>query len=108
MILRYTRTDYQTFKEDEVLMVGSKTEIEKYILANYSVDWLEDSIEEKSEKVADLNCLKIGKSKCPSLFDDEVLSEMIQNGKDVVEKCDWEEVISSHYIFNQDLIEMVN
>ena len=106
MILRYTRTDYQTFKEDEVLMIGSLSEVKKYILANYSVDWLKDSIEEKSEKVADLNCLKIGTSKCPALFSDEVLSEMVHNGKDIVEKCDWSDVIASNYIFNRDVIEI--
>lgn len=106
MLLRYKITDYTTYNEDEILLFGTPQEIIEYIMKYYSVDWLMDSLEEKSEKVADLNCLSVGQSKCPSLFDDVVLKDMYENGKDVIDKCDWVDVVASHYIFNREVLEI--
>lgn len=106
MLLRYKITDYTTYNEDEILLFGTPQEITGYIIKYYSVDWLMDSLEEKSEKVADLNCLSVGQPKCPSLFDDVVLEDMYKNGKDVIDKCDWVDVIASNYIFNREVLEI--
>ena len=106
MLLRYKTTDYTTYNEDEILLFGTPKEITEYIMKYYSVDWLMDSIEEKSEKVADLNCLSVGQPKCPAIFDDVALKGMYENGKDVISKCDWVDVVASRYIFNREVLEI--
>ena len=106
MLLRYKITNYATYNEDEVILFGTPEEITEYIMKYYSVDWYTDSLEEKAEKVADLNCLSVGQPKCPALFTDEVLKEMYENGKDVIDKCDWVDVIASSYIFNREVLEI--
>jgi hypothetical protein len=111
MILRYYDCDWSVpCIENEFLFTGTKEECVQYLYKHWSVDIQEykDNLEAQALFCNYLTHIQIGKAYAPVLFTDEIIKELYENGKDWDDKCEWKNINPNEFIFNRDLIEILN
>lgn len=111
MILRYYETDWSIpCIENEFLFAGTKQECIKYLLEHWSVDCkeLENNIELQATFCDYLRHIEIGTILCPAIYDDKTIKRLWNEGKDWDSHCEWKHIDSTKFIFNRELIEIVD
>ena len=110
MVLRYYETDWSIpCIENEFLFAGTKEECIKYLFKHWSVDCkeLENNIELQALFCDYLRHIEIGTIMCPALYDDKTIEKLWNEGKDWDSHCEWKRIDSTKFIFNRELIEIV-
>lgn len=111
MIVRYYNCDWSIpCIENELLFAGTKEECVKYIHDHWSVDvqQYKDNLETQDLFCDYLKHIQIGKSSCPALYSDEIIKKLYENGKDWDNHCEWQPINPNKFIFNRELIEIIN
>ena len=111
MILRYYDCDWSVpCIENEFLFAGTKEDCVKYLYKHWSVDIQEykDNLELQALFCDYLKHIQVGQIKCPAVYDNELIKQMYENGKSWDDKCDWTNINPNKFIFNRELIEVIN
>lgn len=111
VVLRYYECDWSIpCIENELLFIGTKEECFKYLMKNWSVDVkeFENNLEYKYLFIDYLCHIQVGTIKCPALFDKEIITKLYEENKSWDDKCDWRNIDHKKFIFNQELIEILN
>ena len=111
MIIRYYDCDWSVpCIENELLFTGTIEECKQYIMEEWSVNVQDykDNIEAQSLFCSYLRHIQIGEIRCPMLFTDEIIKELYEKGKAWDDKCEWKNINPNEFIFNRELIEIIN
>lgn len=109
MLLRYNDTDYMTYNEGELLFNGTPEECEQYLLKNWSVDiqQLKDNLELQATMCDYLRHIWYDKGEFKTNGKYTPIEEL--EGLDYVMNTNtWHKINPNKFIFNQDLIKILN
>lgn len=110
MVLRYYHCDWSVpCIENEFLFAGTKEECIRYINKHWSVDAKEY---ENNPEMYSLFCdylrhIEVGTILHP-LYTDKKIEELWNNNKDWDRHCEWHHIDSTKFIYNKELIEILN
>ena len=111
MILRYYDCDWSVpCIENELLFCGTKEECVKYLMKNWSVDVkeYENNPEYKYLFIDYLRHIEVGTIILPNLYTEEKIKELYEKNMDWDNKCQWQHIDHNKFVFNQELIEILN